>query len=85
MGFFTLGFTAVIVLGFTFKSILFFYSMDEKLEQTGKLVLTITDTTRIIKWVSCKICRIKISIAKWFFFKFMCYLWFFMAIYCSRL
>lgn len=43
-GFFSLGFTAVIVLGFIFKSVLFFYSMDEKLEQTMKLILTITDT-----------------------------------------
>lgn len=68
MGFFTLGFTVVIVLGFTFKSIVFFYSTDEKLEQTMKLILTITDTKRIIKWILCKICRIKISVVKCFFF-----------------
>lgn len=66
-GFFTLGFTAVIVLGFTFKSILFFYSTDEKLEQIMKLTLNIIDSKRIIKWVLCKICRIKISIVKCFF------------------
>lgn len=67
MGFFTLDFTAVIVLGLTFKSILFFYSTDEKLEQTMKLILTITDTKRIIKWILCKICGIKISVVKCFF------------------
>lgn len=67
-GFFTLGFTAVIVLGFIFKSVLFFYSVDEKLEQTMKLILTITDTKRIIKWDLCKKCRIEISIVKWVFF-----------------
>lgn len=41
----------------------FFYSTDEKFEQTTKLILTITDTKRIIKWVFCKIWRIKISVA----------------------
>lgn len=51
MGFFTLDFTAVTVFGLTFKSILFFYSADKKLEQTMKLILTITDTKRIIKWI----------------------------------
>lgn len=42
--------------------------MDKKLEQTIKLILTITDTKWIIKWILCKICRINISIAKWLFF-----------------
>lgn len=46
MGFFTLGFTAVTVLGFTFQSVLFFCSTDEKLEQVMKLILTITDTKK---------------------------------------
>lgn len=32
-----------------------------------KLILTIIDSKRIIKWVLCKICRIKISNVKWFF------------------
>lgn len=72
MGFFTLGITAVTVLGFTFQSGLFFCSMDEKLEQVMKLILTITDTKKIIKWALCKICRIKISIVKLGFFKSMC-------------
>lgn len=67
MGFFTLDFTAVIVLDFTFKSILVFYSTNEKLEQTMKLILTIIDAKRIIKWILCKICRIKSSVGKWFF------------------
>lgn len=47
MGFFSLGFTAVVVLGFSFESILFFYSVNEKLEQTMTLILSI-DTKRII-------------------------------------
>lgn len=69
---FPLGFTVVTVHGLIFKGIFFFYSMDEKLELTVKLIITtilqiLKESVRIIKQVLCKKCRIETSIVKWLF------------------
>lgn len=64
-GFPPFGFTAVIVHGLIFKGIFFFYSMDEKLELTMKLIITtvlqiLKEPVRIIKWVLCKKCKLRL-------------------------
>lgn len=48
-----------------------------------KALQILEETVRIVEWAFCKRCEIESSVV--FFFFDLCWLWFFMVIYCSRL